>query len=549
VFWEVKDFGLMRKKWKIKDLIDLEYFLHDDDDGSDTAEVPHPDRRIYLEKIKPVLEKRRAGEKENKKRSLLRRDIFRFWLDYQRDMAKASMGQDAVLPGEVFEEVYTALLYTFLAIGFLSGAGLAFSLLTYHGAKPLNVSLYLGVFVIGQLLLVAVLFIVCFFRRTIKILPEISILYRLFGLMLTRAVFGFREKALKHFPAGKRKNLQSAFGLAEGGKAVYGSIFYWPLFILAQTAGVGFNLGVLAATMLRVAGRDLAFGWESTIQLSSTTVHEIVRGIAVPWAWIFQPGVAYPTIEQIEGSKIILKEGIYHLATRDLVSWWPFLCLAVLFYGLLPRVVLLAAGLMARARALSRPGFYHSSCEKLMIRMTTPALRTKGFANGNNRKDLLGESSGGSINPSPIEGKGEEGRGAVILVPDDIFEQSPALELSDRIRQSFGYALLKRIKIGIDTEADSASIKALTGIIGETGAPAVLLLQEAWQPPIKETRIFIQEVRSLLGQQSQVIIALIGKPNADTIFTKVEDENWKIWKQEITGMGDPGIWTAKFGNE
>jgi hypothetical protein len=298
-----------------------------------------------------------------------------------------------------------------------------------------------------------------------------------------------------------------------------------------------------------VAGRDLALGWESTIQLSSATVHDIVRGIAVPWAWIFQPGVAHPTIEQIDGSKIILKEGIYHLATQDLVSWWPFLCLAVLFYGLLPRVVLLAAGMMARVRALSRPDFYHSSCEKLMIRMTTPDLRTKGLANGNNRKGFLNESSGGSINPSPIEGKGEEGRGAVILVPDDIFGQSPELELSDRIRRSFGYSLLKRIKIGIDTEADSASIKALTGIIGETGAPAVLLLQEAWQPPIKETRIFIQEVRSLLKQQSQVIIALIGKPNADTIFTKVEDENWKIWKQEIAGMGDPGIWPVKFGNE
>jgi len=275
-------------------------------------------------------------------------------------------------------------------------------------------------------------------------------------------------------------------------------------------------------------------------------VHDLVSGIAAPWSWGFPKGVAHPTIEQIDGSKIILKEGLYHLSTQDLVSWWPFLCLAVLFYGLLPRVVLLAAGKIAQSRALARPDFYHSSCERLMIRMTTPVLKTKGLANGNNRKVSLSKTAEGSTNTFPGEGKGEEGRGAVVLVPDDIFEQSPESELADRVRRRFGYAFLKRIKIGIDTEADRTSIKALAGITGETGPPAVLLLQEAWQPPIKESRIFIREVRSLFKPQSPVIITLIGKPNADTIFTEVEDENWKIWKQEIFGMGDPGIWPALF---
>ena len=33
------------------------------------------------------------------------------------------------------------------------------------------------------------------------------------------------------------------------------------------------------------------------------------------------------------------------------------------------------------------------------------------------------------------------------------------------------------------------------------------------------------------------------------IFTEVEDENWKIWKQEISGMGDSGIWPALFATK
>ena len=367
--------------------------------------------------------------------------------------------------------------------------------------------------------------------------------------MLTRNILGIKDKVLKNFPEENRINLRAAIGLVKGKKAVYGSAFYWPIFILAQAAGVGFNLGVLAATMLRVASRDLAFGWESTIQLGSQTVYDMVRMMALPWSWFVSPPIAHPTLAQIEGSRIILKEGIYHLSTQNLVSWWPFLCLAVFFYGLLPRMILLGAGRMAQTRAISRLNFYHSSCEKLMIRMTTPALRTKGLINGDGRRIVLKESPGDHNSLPRIRGKGEEGRGAVVLVPDDIFGQSPESELADRTRRLFGFTFLKRIKIGIDSEADMTSIKALSGIKGKTHPPAVLLLQEAWQPPIKETGLFIREVRKILGPQAPMIIALIGKPGVNTIFTKVEDENWKMWEQEIAGMGDPGIWPAKFGDE
>ena len=155
----------MKKKWQIKDLIDLEYFLHDDERRPYISDEPHPDRNIYLKNIKPIIEKENAAGSSH-----LRKDIIRLWIDHRRRMAKTSQGpEEAVLPGAAFEEVYTVLLYAIVAIGFVSGAGLAFSLLTYHGSKPLNVTVYLGIFVIGQAGLIFGLILFSFLRRYVKI--------------------------------------------------------------------------------------------------------------------------------------------------------------------------------------------------------------------------------------------------------------------------------------------------------------------------------------------------------------------------------------------
>jgi len=532
----------MKKSWQVKDLIDLEYFLHEDETKPDNPEKKDRDRDIYLNQIDPVLEKEGVGHSPSGE------DLIRLWLESRRNIAKTSQGSKTVFPGEVFEEVYRVVFYALAVIGFASGAGLAFSLLTYHGEKPLNISVYLGIFVVGQLTLILGFLILGFFRRRIKIFNEISISYRIIGLIFTQIAFRM-ARLLKHFPGETRQHLLAAMGLAKGKQTIYGTAFYWPLFILVQTVGVGFNLGVLVATMLRVMGRDLAFGWQSTIQLSSQAVYDMVRVIAIPWSWFVSAVMAHPTLEQIEGSKIVLKEGIYHLSTQNLVSWWPFLLLSVLCYGFLPRMILLGVGKVAQTRALSHLRLTHSSCEKLVIRMKTPSLTTTGCANGEARAPVMPGNSGDLEKGAGRWEHGKKGQGAVVLVPDDLFEQSPESALSARVGDMFGYVLLKKIKTGMDPETDKRAIEALIEINETSGPLAVLILHEAWQPPIQETRLFIGAVRKALGTQAALIVLLVGKPNAGGIFTAVEDENWTVWEKEIAGMGDPGLWPAKFGGE
>ncbi len=77
----------------------------------------------------------------------------------------------------------------------------------------------------------------------------------------------------------------------------------------------------------------------------------------------------------------------------------------------------------------------------------------------------------------------------------------------------------------------------------------LIILTEAWQPPLVEDIAFIKALRHHLGERIPILIALIGKPQADNIFTPVEPVNWQIWKEKIMAMGDPYLRTEKLVHE
>ncbi|MBW1828667.1 MAG: DUF2868 domain-containing protein, partial [Deltaproteobacteria bacterium] len=359
-------------------------------------------------------------------------------------------------------------------------------------------------------------------------------------------------RAVNKLSAEKRNRLAAVAGIMKGRNRVYGPVFYWPVFTLAQIIGIGFNLGILAGSLLRIVSLDLAFGWQSTIQFSSQAVYMFVKTVALPWSWIVSPAIAHPTYAQIEGSRMVLKDGIYHLATPDLVSWWPFLLLAVLCYGFLPRIILFGVGIMARKRAMDRVAFDHAACNRLLRRLNTQVLETDGRMAANGRIKV----NDGSAQPADAhEGVAEpeaddtalQGHDAIVLVPDDIFEQCPNETLEKVLKEGLGINCRQQIQTTGDIDEDK---KALTDLaFSETGSETgsqtsdalhpVIVLQEAWQPPIAETLFYFRKLRELLGSKTQIHIFLIGKPIPETFFTNAEASDWNIWKQAIQKLGDP----------
>ncbi len=529
--------AFMRTDWHIKDLIDLEYFFELDNQAEEQA-LRTRDREIYLSAIAPHLAKDAADSKSSE--TTAPKGVIRKWLEKRREIEKKARGDEVMLPGDAFAEVRRLLLHIAFIIACLGGAGVTFSLLTYKGSEPLNVSVFLGVLVASQIGLLLLLLFGFYLRKQSRLFENSSLVYTLLSRLTIKIARWFREKTLKKLSAAKRDKIQAALGLAHRQRTIYGSVFFWPFFIIGQTVGVGFNLGVLGATFLRVLSADLAFGWQSTIQISPIAVFKTVKAIAAPWSWFVPHGIAHPTLEQIKGSHMVLKDGIYHLATQDLVSWWPFLCLAVCVYGLIPRILLLITGVTVQKRRLRQLNFDHADCDRLMQRLTTPLLETEGQlepADSDAASKSQPSDRHGFHQPPIDEPTGPGGvRRIIALIPEDLYETASDAELRQNIQKTLGYRLGSKFEVEVDIPADLAVLEQLAA---QNGAVNVMLLQEAWQPPIRETLQFIRKIREIAGKKAKIIIALIGKPTLETIFTPVNSDNFKIWEQQISQIGDP----------
>lgn len=518
-------------KWRIRDIIDLEFFLHKDavsQSGENQQDLHERDRNIFLAAVMPAI---KEGESPD------RRFIIKTWLDWRRQRESA---QVASLPGEMVESFHGTFRFLFLVAGLLLGGASGASFLTYTGERPVNVLVYLSVFVIFQLFLLLLLFVLSTCRLYRKSPLSSAPLYTLISKFMLRMLLAAQSRVAQKMSADQRLQTESAFGIITSKARTYGMLFSLPIFILTQLFALGCNLGLLSATLFKVVTADIAFGWQSTVQLSPAALHALVQKIAAPWAWAIPADAAFPTLAQIEGSRIILKEGIYHLSTPNLVSWWPFLCLALLFYGLLPRLVLFLGAAFAQRRLLGSLDFRQGNCEQLLQRMTTPLVTTRGKtveAGDDAAKEPGAASFAAEQYPAEC---GVTGRKLLIMIPDEIFAACRREEIQSVVNRAARHADEEIIRINQDYAADRQMLADMQKrpLMEQTD---ILIIQEAWQPPIMEYIDFLKQLRLAVGHGPCIRIGLIGKPRPDTIFTPVKEENQRIWTQKISAMGDPGI--------
>ena len=76
---------------------------------------------------------------------------------------------------------------------------------------------------------------------------------------------------------------------------------------------------------------------------------------------------------------------------------------------------------------------------------------------------------------------------------------------------------------------------------------AVLLVQEAWLPPIAETMALIREIRSTGGRAMRITVLLVGKPVRGKFLTPVTPGDRAIWSKALAGLADPYLSVATGG--
>jgi uncharacterized protein DUF2868 len=534
----------MKALWRIPDFLDLEYFFIQDkhlaeEEGS--TMLRERDRMLYLDEIAPDLDEGAEPDREWL--------VFR-WLQERRRCENQAHDGQVLLPGRMWYELYGLFwsLFSFLAMA--SGGGLAWSFLSYSGKQPVNVSLFFFVFVGGQLCFLLSLLLVWGYRRLRGFDLRSSLLLSLVNKGLNAFLFKIRRYGLDSMESRKRSQFAGALAAVRTRGKGYGALFSWPLFLLFQLFGIAFNFGVLGVLLVKVASSDLAFGWQSTIQLSSQFMASLVQWLALPWSWLLG-SASYPDLGQIEGSRMILKDGFYHLTSSDLVSWWPFLCLAICCYCLLPRMVLFAAGTFGRKCSLARVSFHRPDHNQLLHRLLTPRLETRPQKRAEEGSSAVAvgleqefqEEQVGAVfeQKSPVNGE------LLALIPDELFDDCDPTRLGQLCEEAFGYTVARSLRFNekhSDNEMVLGQLKQGSG----SHCPPLLILQEAWQPPIQEMLRFLRELRLHCDEETVIIVALIGKPDPETLFTPVTDTDLHIWQQKVATLSDPCLQLSSLVN-
>lgn len=371
-------------RWTVPDLIDFEYYLERDE--IDLRERPAArvaladrDRAIYLDEVAPAL----AGLDPHSPPH--RRGSLRRWLTARRESEPADLRD--LLPGTAFDHAQRLGTLILAVAGFLIGVGAASTLLSYDGHQPVNIFWYVFLLVGVQFLLVGGAVLAWALRRSRPVgaaIQDVTVLGRLIRPLFTRLGSWVQQQRLAHARQEVRDRARAGTGILKSQYQLYGPVTYLPVLVPAQVFGVAFNLGVILTTILLEWFTDLAFGWASALDVGPQVAYELARAVATPWSWLLGEGVGYPTLDQVDGSRIILYELARTVAAPDsldaghLRSWRWFLVLAVLTYGMLPRLVLLLASVLAQRHLLNRLPFTHARTQALYARLVTPRLETPG---------------------------------------------------------------------------------------------------------------------------------------------------------------------------
>lgn len=499
-------------KWQIPDLVDLEYFFAQDAGVDDEAVLIRRDRELYRSRL--------AGETSP------RRDLLRRWLDLQREEARAE--RTTPLPGDVAGSALLLLPKFLFALGALAGATLAWGVLSYSGDLPINLIAAFSLLVILPL----------FFTFLSVVLPGWRLVRRgsysgIFGGWVVGAILMRLCERFYALGGGDLNRSQLAlsesWGILRGRSGLYSRVVGWFAFRLMQLTGLAFSLGVFLTVLLRGLFTDLAFSWQTTAKFSSELVYSVVSRIALPWSGLVDPPLSHPTLEQVAGSRVYLKEGLQQLSSADLQAWWYFLLWGTLVYAVLPRLFLYGFSLWGERLAWKRISFHDARADALIRRMQHAQVQ-------------IGKEREGEEVLYPAEGilpaENQDGLSHLrALIPAELAGDGSLEKWQRELQRQFDAEIEFIDAVNVDEEQDADLLQSLADGPEEE---AVLLVLEGWQPCITATLEYLKALRRHLGKDRLLIVTLAGRERNGS-RTSTPDLEFSVWKKRLASLADPSL--------
>jgi len=252
------------------------------------------------------------------------------------------------------DDVKDKIFWVCLGTGLLLGASLTLGIFTYYRSEPVNVLTVFGALAALPTLLtilsVGSLYKFCHPKNEATT-PESDRIKasaapksnrqspKQKGGLLQRLLFRLARRIALTAEQRSRMAFNWLFG-------IYGTPYYMVrLHLMLQILGIS-AIGCAAATFFGyVLVHDVGFGWSSTVFSNPTVMDRFVENISLPWSWLLDAGPDHSVVVATQWSwtDSAFNES-YRAASlmRHPESWWRFLLLSVLVWGLIPRTILLA---------------------------------------------------------------------------------------------------------------------------------------------------------------------------------------------------------------
>ena len=91
------------------------------------------------------------------------------------------------------------------------------------------------------------------------------------------------------------------------------------------------------------------------------------------------------------------------------------------------------------------------------------------------------------------------------------------------------------INFDFDDDADAATR------ISKSNADQVILLQEVWQPPIRELLYYITKIKEAIPEGIPLYLLLTRDAGQENLGVDRSDVNFKVWEKSVFKLEDPEI--------
>ncbi len=444
------------------------------------------------------------------------------WLEQMASLQK----QDTQSVNHHLAATHRLISSLLIVLGIVLGWFLAIAVLDYDGSQPINI-IHALIILVGLQLLMLLIWVVLLIP--FPLFTQLSHAVRF--LHPGAAGLSLWHRLSQHFT----RQVHNDFNPLDQQK--WSHTVKWIVARWSQLFSLGLNAGIFAAIYYLVSFSDLAFGWNTTLNVENDQFHALVSSIALPWQMI-QPAHV-PDLHLIDISRFYRLDGalspglpdqLQSNLAYDLGRWWPFLVWSLLVYGMLPRLVAFIVADIVCRRSLKTQITENSASAALLARMNAPLVSTQATTD-QQVPELTAPHDGLKVQlDGPLS--------CVVIDWGATDTSDEQLITAGIIRSAFYQAG------GVNTSAHDLDVIRL---VAQSAESAVVIVVRSLEPPMLDFLDFIKNLRQQCGSKLSIHIRLTA-PASQGVVQNVQVKDMEIWELTLARLSDPGIFVDVLAN-